>query len=237
MTDNQKENIVIVTGGNRGIGKAIATEFMAKGDIVYTISRHRPIDPGIGFFEADVRDSNKMKEILQQIYKKHGKIDVLVNNAGIMTDALIGMISHDKLLEQFQINVFSVIELTQLVSRFMKKNKKGSIINVSSVIGIYGNAGQSVYSATKGAIISFTKSAAKELSGDGIRVNAIAPGIIQTDLISNIPNDKLQNCIDHISLGRIGKPKEVAQTVVFLASEAASYITGQIVGIDGGIII
>ncbi len=233
----QEKRVVIVTGGNRGIGKAIVHEFAANGDIVYVISRHKGEEAGAVFFEADIRDIAKMKEILQTIYKENKKIDILVNNAGIMEDALIGMISSENILEQFQINTFSVIELTQLASRFMKRNKKGSIINIASIIGVMGNAGQSVYSATKGAVISFTKSAAKELSGDGIRVNAVAPGIIQTDLIDHVPEEKMKKRIENISMGRTGLPEEVAKTVVFLASDDASYISGQIIGVDGGAVI
>ncbi len=229
--------VVIVTGGSRGIGKAVTEEFIKRGDIVYSISRTMSEVEGVLTIQADVRDVNTIKPAMQEIYKKHGRIDVLVNNAGIMEDALIGMIAHEKLMEQFEINVFAVIELTQLAVRFMKRQKSGSIINIASIIGTNGNAGQSVYSATKGAVISFTRSAAKELARDGIRVNAVAPGIIETSLVANVPQDMMEKRVANIGLGRMGQPEEVAKVIAFLASSEASYISGQILGIDGCAVI
>lgn len=227
------KKIAIITGGNRGIGKATVEEFLTQNYLVYSISRHPSEYPDVISIEADVRDTSTIKQAFLDIYKQHERIDVLVNNAGIMDDALIGMISTDKMTEQFQINVFSTIELTQLAVRFMKRKKSGCIINVASIIGINGNAGQSVYSATKGAVISFTKSAAKELAPYGIRVNAVAPGIIDTSLIQNVPDAAMQKRISQIGMGRIGTPEEIGKTISFLASEHASYISGQILGIDG----
>ncbi len=227
------KKIVIITGGNRGIGSAAAEEFLAQNHTVYSISRHPSAHPDVISIEADVRDTSTIKEAFLDIYKQHDKIDVLVNNAGIMEDALIGMISADKMLEQFQINVFSTIELTQLAVRFMKRKKSGCIVNVASIIGTNGNAGQSVYSATKGAVISFTKSAAKELSPYGIRVNAVAPGIIDTSLIQNVPPAAMQKRISQIGMGRVGTPEEIGKAIFFLSSENASYISGQVLGIDG----
>lgn len=225
--------IVVVTGGNRGIGRAAAAEFIDRGDIVYSIARHASELPGIRSLEADLRDTARAKGLVQGIYKEHGRLDVLVNNAGMMEDALIGMISSEKMQEQFQVNVFAVIELTQLAVRLMKRQKGGCIVNVASIIGVNGNAGQSVYSATKGAVISFTKSAAKELAADGIRVNAVAPGIIGTELIEKVAEAKLQKRLEAVGQGRIGRPEEVAKAIAFLASEEASYISGQILGVDG----
>lgn len=225
--------VVIITGGSRGIGKAAAAEFAERGDIVYSVARHPSGAEKVRSLEADIRDTARLKQLLQDIFKEHGRIDVLVNNAGMMEDALIGMISSQKLLEQFQVNVFAVIELTQLAVRFMKRRKSGCIVNVASIIGTNGNAGQSVYSATKGAVISFTKSAAKELAPDGIRVNAVAPGIIETELIEKVPEEKMRKRIEAVGLGRVGTPEEAARAIAFLASEEASYISGQILGVDG----
>lgn len=229
--------VVVVTGGSRGIGRAVTEEFVKNGDIVYSISRTPSDVAGVQLIEADVRDMNTIKQALQGVFKEHGQIDVLVNNAGIMEDALIGMISHEKMVEQFQINVFAVIELTQLAARFMKRKKSGSIINVASIIGTNGNAGQSVYSATKGAVISFTKSAAKELAKDGIRVNAVAPGIIETTLVEHVPQELMEKRVANIGLGRMGQPEEVAKAIAFLGSKEASYVSGQILGIDGCAVI
>ena len=232
--------IAIITGATKGIGKAISLLFSESNAIVYGIGRNQEeLDAlrlhasNIHPIEAEICEPAKLKDVFISIYKEHGHIDILVNNAGIMNDSLIGMISDDMVSEMFQTNVFSVISLTQLATRFMKRQKSGCIINIASIIGINGNAGQSVYSATKGAVISFTKSAAKELADSGIRVNAIAPGIIETSLLANVPENKLEERISQIKLGRIGQPLDVANTALFLASDASHYITGQVIQVDG----
>jgi 3-oxoacyl-[acyl-carrier protein] reductase len=241
--------VAVVTGGNRGIGKAVVDQFVKNGAIVYALSRNRiemesiavdlnKLDKGkVIPVIFDVRENQKINQLFSQINKKCGKIDILVNNAGIMQDALLGMISEQMIKELFEINVFATIQMTQMAARLMKKKKSGSIINIASIIGINGNAGQSVYSATKGAVISFTKSVAKELAESCIRVNAIAPGIIRTQLIEDIPEDILKKRIEGIKMGRMGETGEVASVVLFLATEASSYITGQVIGVDGGTII
>lgn len=232
--------ITIITGATKGIGRAIATHFADSNAIVYGIGRDKEAldslaqySPNIHAIQADICETSNLKNLFMTIQKEHGHIDVLVNNAGIMNDALLGMISEDMISSMFQTNVFSVIQLTQLAARFMKRQKAGSIINIASIIGVHGNAGQSVYSATKGAVISFTKSAAKELADSNIRVNAIAPGIIQTDLINNVPEEKLNERISQIKLGRIGTPEDIAKSALFLASDSSSYVTGQILCVDG----
>ena len=234
------KKIAIITGATKGIGKAITQLFADSNAIIYGIGRDEcelnaleQYSPNIHSVKADVCHTDEFKTIFQAIYKQHGHIDILVNNAGVMNDALIGMISEEMILDMFQTNVFSVIQLTQLAARFMKKQKFGNIINIASIIGLQGNSGQSVYSATKGAIISFTKSAAKELAPSNIRVNAIAPGIIKTDLLSTVPENKLLERISTIKLGRIGQPADVAKTALFLASDYSEYITGQIISVDG----
>lgn len=234
------KKIAIITGATKGIGKAITQLFADSNAIIYGIGRDEcelnaleQYSPNIHSVKADVCHTDDFKNIFQTIYKQHGHIDILVNNAGVMNDALIGMISEEMILDMFQTNVFSVIQLTQLAARFMKKQKFGNIINIASIIGLQGNSGQSVYSATKGAIISFTKSAAKELAPSNIRVNAIAPGIIKTDLLSTVPENKLLERISTIKLGRIGQPTDVAKTALFLASDYSEYIAGQIISVDG----
>ena len=201
------KKIAIITGATKGIGKAITQLFADSNAIIYGIGRDEcelnaleQYSPNIHSVKADVCHTDEFKNIFQAIYKQHGHIDILVNNAGVMNDALIGMISEEMILDMFQTNVFSVIQLTQLAARFMKKQKFGNIINIASIIGLQGNSGQSVYSATKGAIISFTKSAAKELAPSNIRVNAIAPGIIKTDLLSTVPENKLLERISTIKV-------------------------------------
>ena len=232
--------VAIITGATKGIGKAISLLFSENNAVVYGIGRNQEELDSLALqssnihpIQADIRNTDELKSIFMSIFKEHGHIDILVNNAGIMNDALIGMISEDMVSEMFQTNVFSVISLTQLATRFMKRQKSGCIINIASIIGVNGNAGQSVYSATKGAVISFTKSAAKELASSGIRVNAIAPGIINTSLLDNVPEQKLQERISQIKLGRIGQPSDVANTVLFLASDSSNYMTGQVLHVDG----
>lgn len=237
--------VAVVTGASRGIGKAIAEEMALQGACVYGVSKSGNIDSQLSGTDVgtiipvaqDITDIEQAKKLFMQIQKERGQIDVLVNNAGVMQDALIGMISDQMMRELFEVNVFALIQWTQLAARFMKKKKRGSIIQLASIIGTNGNAGQSVYSATKGAVISFTKSAAKELAPDGIRVNAVAPGIIQTDLLQSVPEKLLEQRITGIRLGRIGTPQEVASAVTFLASDKAEYISGQILGVDGCTVI
>lgn len=233
--------VAVVTGASRGIGQAIAEELAMQGAVVYGISKSGTVDSrlsetGCGEIipvAQDITDIQQAKKLFMQIQKEREQIDILVNNAGVMQDALIGMISDQMMRELFEVNVFALIQWSQLAARFMKRRKKGSIIQLASIIGTNGNAGQSVYSATKGAVISFTKSAAKELAPDGIRVNAVAPGIIQTDLLQNVPEQLLEQRIAGIRMGRIGSPQDVAMAVAFLASDQARYISGQILGVDG----
>lgn len=234
----------IITGATKGIGKAIATLYAEHHAQVYAIGRDTNalnslshISPNIHPLEADIRDLSTIKNIFQQIKKEQNNIDVLVNNAGIMKDALIGMINEDMLTDVFSTNVFALIQLSQLAARFMSRQNSGSIINLASIIGVEGNPGQSVYSASKGAVISFTKAAAKELAPKGIRVNAIAPGIIHTDLLKDVPEEKLAERIQKIQMGRIGQPEDVAQTALYLASDLSSYVTGQIIKVDGATIL
>lgn len=232
--------IAIVTGATRGIGKEIVYQYADSNAVVYAIGRDKKslaeIDcyaENIHSLELDITQLDSVKKVLMDIYKKENKIDILVNNAGVMNDALLGMISEDMIQEMFNVNVFSVIQMTQLVSRFMKRQKNGCIINIASIVGIEGNAGQSVYSATKGAVISFTKSAAKELASDGIRVNAIAPGIIDTSLLDNVPEEKMKQRLSAVCMGRIGQPGDIAKAALFLAGSMSEYISGQVIRVDG----
>ena len=168
---------------------------------------------------------------------KQKRLDILVNNAGILRDKLIGMISDAEIEELFDVNVIGLIKITQLAARLMTRRKSGSIINVSSIVGRRGNSGQTVYSATKSAVIGVTFSAAKELAPMNIRVNAVAPGLIQTSMIDAIPEDKRKSLESQIAMGRIGSAQDVADTILFLASDLSSYVTGQVIGVDGGLVI
>jgi 3-oxoacyl-[acyl-carrier protein] reductase len=237
--------IALVTGASRGIGRVTAELFARNGCIVYANARvagcldalaeeyRSKYDAEILPLYFDVTDSGGVKAAFQRIKKEHGRLDVLVNNAGIMKDALIGMISGDMLREIFEVNVFAVAELIQYASKFMIKQNSGSIINLSSIVGANGNKGQLAYSASKGAVISMTKTAAKELARYSIRVNAIAPGMIDTDMFNSIGKKHVQERTANIGMNRLGTPGDVAEVCLFLASDRSAYITGQVLGVDG----
>ena len=184
----------------------------------------------------DVTDAGSVKAVFMQIYKAEGRIDCLVNNAGIVYNRKIGMIVREETERMFLVNVIAVLEMIQLVSRLMARNGGGSIVNIASVTAVLGSPGQVAYSATKGAIISLTKSAAKELAPQGIRVNAVAPGIVKTERFAELyeaNGEKIDARIQRIALGRLGTPEDIANACAFLASDRASYISGQILGVDG----
>ena len=235
-----ENRVALITGCSRGIGRAIMERFAMEGACVYANARSEgaledvEVKYNVNPVYFDVNDKDAAKKCIMGIKKEQGRLDILVNNAGIMRDSLLEMVDGDTVDMIFRTNVFSVIAITQMAAKLMKRQKQGTIINISSIVGICGNAGQTAYSASKGAIATLTKTWAKELAVEGIRVNAIAPGKIDTDLYQatkeSVSEDKLKN----IGLGRLGKPEEVADAVVFLASDMASYITGEILGVNGG---
>lgn len=243
-----EKKVCIITGAAQGIGKAIATQFAVEGAVVYACDmRQGSMDSwAIELSEQyntivtplyfDVTDSAAVKSNFMAVFKKYGRIDALINNAGIVFNRKIGMITRDETELMFRVNVIAVLEMIQLVSRLMARNHSGSIINISSVTAVLGSPGQVAYSATKGAIISLTKSAAKELSPSGIRVNAIAPGIVKTERFEELyqsNGDKIDSRIEKIALGRLGSPDDIAKACAFFASDNSSYISGQILGVDG----
>ncbi len=231
--------VALVTGAGKGIGKAIVDSFLEEGAKVYAVTKTINSLSEYSSNELlipcylDVTNQEAVKELFIKIKKEENKLDILVNNAGVMQDALLGMITEKQIQETFSVNVFAVINFMQYASKLMKKSQSGSIINISSIMGIHGNRGQSVYSASKGAINSLTKSASKELSMYSIRVNAVAPGVIETELIKDIPDVIMEKKISQIGMGRIGSPSEVADAIVYLASDLSRYVSGQIIGIDG----
>ena len=236
--------VCIVTGSARGIGKEIAILFAEEGaEVVVNSSHEGNADAWISEHELkdhlhpyyfDISDSASVCKNVVAIKKQLGRIDVLVNNAGVEFNELIGMISHENMEKMFNVNVFGTIEMLQIVSRVMEKNENGgSIINISSMVGMRGNRGQLVYSATKGAVIALTKSAAKELAPKNIRVNSIAPGITQTAMMEQADLDKLEGRINNICMGRIAQPRDIAGGCLLLASDYAGYISGQVLAVDG----
>lgn len=238
MSQLLENKVCIITGAAQGIGRQIAEQFAADGGIVYACdqqefaSNNENIHPVV----LDITNAASVKTTFTQIFKTEGHIDCLVNNAGIVYNRKIGMITRGETERMFLVNVIAVLELIQLVSRLMARNGGGSIVNIASVTAVLGSPGQVAYSATKGAIISMTKSAAKELASQNIRVNAVAPGIVKTERFAELyesDGDKIDARIQRIALGRLGTPEDVAHACAFLASDRASYISGQILGVDG----
>ena len=231
-----ENKVALITGAGRGIGKVIAEQFIADGAIVYVNDLNEPEVEGAKSICFDVTDSNELKAGLMSIYKTEGRIDVVVNNAAIIQNQKLGMVTKPLLEKMYAVNVFAVIDMIQIASRLMARTGGGCFVNMASVTGVVGSPGQVAYSASKGAVISITKSAAKELAPMNIRVNAVAPGIVKTERFEELyeaTGDKINERIDKIALGRLGTPQDIANAVSFLASDRASYISGQILGVDG----
>jgi len=235
-----------ITGASRGIGKATALEAARHGARLILLARSREgleetaleIEKEGGarpqIIVCDVADESSLKAAFGEVHGYTKRLDFLVNNAGILRDAVIGMISSKQIAEVLQTNLISLIQIMQFVARIMMGAKSGSIVNVASIIGRSGNEGQVVYGASKAGVIGATKSAARELAPHGIRVNAVAPGVIATGMIANIPESKMVELLRTIKMGRLGQAEEVAKIICLLASDYTSYVTGQVVGVDGG---
>jgi len=239
-----ENKVCIITGAAQGIGREIAKRFAADGAIVYACDRQELNEDNLQLFKSsnlhyvqfDITDAAAVKAAMMQIYKEAGRIDCLVNNAGVVFNRKIGFITREETELMFRINVIAVLELIQIVSRLMARNGGGNIVNIASVTAVLGSPGQVAYSATKGAIIAMTKSAAKELAPQGIRVNAVAPGIVKTERFAELyeaNGEKIDERISRIALGRLGTPEDIANACAFLASDRASYISGHILGVDG----
>lgn len=244
MSELLKNKVCIVTGSTRGIGKEIACLFASQGaEVVVNGTRVGSAEQWIDESEYasrlhpyyfDISDPSEVRQNVMAVKRQFGHIDILVNNAAVEFNELIGMISRENMEKMFRVNVYGTIEMIQAVSRIMARNENGgSIINISSVVGLRGNPGQLVYSATKGAIIALTKSAAKELAPKKIRVNSIAPGLTQTEMMEQADIEKLQRRISNICMGRIAQPSDIAGGCLLLASDYSEYISGQILPVDG----
>lgn len=240
---------VLVTGGSRGIGKEVAIKYAENGYdvIVNYISDKTDVEAlkkefyekGIEslIVKADVSKQEDVESLVKQAIEKFEKIDVLVNNAGITRDNLLMRMSEEEFNKVVDINLKGTFLVTKAVSKYMMKRRQGSIVNLSSVVGVAGNAGQCNYSASKAGIIGFTKSIAKELASRNIRANAVAPGFIETDMTSVLSDTVKENINNQIPLKRMGTAKEVAELIYFLGSEKSSYITGQVINVDGGMVM
>lgn len=241
--------VAIVTGASRGIGKAIALALAgAQADVVVnyagradaaeeTADAIRQIGRRALVYKADVSDSQQVQGMVDAALAEFGKVDILVNNAGITRDNLILRMKEEDWDTVLAVNLKSAFNTTKAVARPMIKARSGRIINVSSVVGLYGNAGQANYSAAKAGLIGLTKTMAKELGPRNITVNAVAPGFIMTDMTENLSTEAREKMTGAIALNRLGTPEDVASMVAFLASDFCGYITGQVIGIDGGIAI
>jgi len=239
--------VALVTGSARGIGKTIVERFAAEGAVVVLSDVTNEAAAaetlaaivgggGKGMVEMfDVGDAAQVDAAVQHILSEQGRIDILVNNAGITRDNLLMRLSEEDFDSVLRTNLKGTFLLTKAVSRPMMKQRSGRIVNLSSVVGQMGNAGQSNYSAAKAGIIGFTKSMARELASRGVTVNAIAPGFIMTAMTAALPENVRQGFLDQIPMGKFGTPEDVAELAVYLASDGASYVTGQVIGINGGL--
>lgn len=236
----------LVTGASRGIGRAIAVALAKAGaDVAINYAGNEEAAKqtadicaayGVSVLvvRADVANAEECKTMIEQVKERFGKIDILVNNAGITKDKLMIGMSETDFMDVINTNLKGSFLCMQMVSKLMLKQRYGRIINLSSVVGLHGNAGQVNYAASKAGVIGMTKSAAKELASRGITVNAVAPGMIETDMTAVIPEKAKEAMMTTIPAGRAGKPEEIANVVAFLASEEAAYITGQVISVDGG---
>ena len=238
----------IITGGSRGIGKAIVEVFAKHGaNVAFTYSSSaesaKTIEDEVSkegvkvkCYKSDASNFDDAQNLAADIHKEFGSIDILINNAGITKDNLLMRMSEEDFDRVIEVNLKSVFNMTKAVQRVMLKQRKGSIINMSSVIGLKGNAGQSNYAASKAGVIGFTKSMAIELGSRNIRSNAIAPGFIVTEMTENLGEETIKKYYETIPLKRGGTPEEVANTCLFLASDMSAYITGQVLNVDGGML-
>ena len=240
-----ENKIVLVTGAGRGIGASIAKRFASEGaEVIVNYSGNdeaaqKTVDEITATggqaqkYKCSVNDSESVKVMIDEI-KKFGRIDILVNNAGITKDGLMLRMTDEDFDRVIDVNLKGTFNCTKYVSKYMLKQKSGKIINISSVVGLSGNAGQVNYSASKAGIIGITKSAAKELSSRGITVNAVAPGYVDTDMTKVLSDNIRNEILKNIPLQRMGNVEDISNCVAFLASEDASYITGQVISVDGG---
>lgn len=243
-----KDKVAVITGGTRGIGKAIAQLFAANGASVavigtsYSDKAKETVEElekvtTAKFYSANVKDAEDCDNVVKSILEDFGKIDILVNNAGITKDGLLMSMKQDQIDDVIDINLKGTMYMTKACIRNFVKLKGGSVINISSVVGIMGNVGQANYSASKAGIIGFTKSVAKEYAKKGLRCNAIAPGFIMTDMTEAMTDDAKSKLMEQIPLQLLGQPEDVAKAALFLASDMSSYITGEVIRVDGGMAI
>lgn len=244
-----QDKVAIITGASRGIGKAIAQEFVKQGaKVAFTylssdekakaLEAELTSEGGVAKgFKSNASEFDAAQQLVDEVVAEFGTVDILVNNAGITRDTLLMRMSEEQWDEVINVNLKSAFNLTKAVQRPMLKQRKGSIINMSSVVGVSGNAGQANYAASKAGMIGFTKSVAQELGSRNIRCNAIAPGFIETEMTGQLDEKVVQEWRNSIPLKRGGSPEDVANVTVFLASDNAAYVTGQVLNVCGGMLM
>ena len=243
------DKVAIVTGASRGIGRAVAIRLAQAGaDVIVNYAgseaaAQETVDAIVALgrkaikIQANVADAEQVAAMVEEAHKEFGHIDILVNNAGITKDGLLMRMKDEDWDAVMDINLKGTYLVTKAVSKIMMKQRSGSIINMTSVVGVMGNAGQTNYAASKAGVIGFTKSCAKEMASRGIRVNAIAPGFIHTEM-TDVLSDKVKEAmVNEIPLGRMAEPEEVANVAVFLAAPFSNYVTGQVINVDGGMVM
>jgi 3-oxoacyl-[acyl-carrier protein] reductase len=236
--------VALVTGGTRGIGLATVRALAEAGATVVLTGRDEArakeaasAAGAAAGLALDVTDAKAVSSLVRGVAKEHGKLDIVVANAGIMEDALLGMIREELVDTTLSTNVAGTLHTVQAAARAMMRKKTGSIVVLASIVGEYGSAGQTVYAASKAAVANIARSAAKELGRSGIRVNAVAPGVIETDLTAGLSEDAKAENTGKTPLGRLGRAEDVANAIRFLVSDEASFITGQVLGVDGGLVL
>jgi 3-oxoacyl-[acyl-carrier protein] reductase len=243
-----KDKTVLITGGSRGIGKAIVLEFAKLGANVvinYVSSSQKAndlakevetLDAKALVVQADVSNFEDSQRLVEETIKEFGKIDVLINNSGITRDNLMLRMSEEDFDKVINVNLKGTWNMCKNVTRHFLKNREGSIINITSVVGLTGNAGQANYVSSKAAVIGLTKTLAKEFGSRGVRVNAVAPGFIETEMTDVLPEEVKTAYLKQIPLNKLGNPKDVANACIFLASDQSAYITGQVISVNGGMV-
>lgn len=249
---SMKDKVVLITGGAAGIGKAAAVRFLAGGakvvicDVNTEVGEATAKELGVEFYNVNVADRKAVQGWVDDVVAKHGTVDVLINNAGITRDARFVSVKDGVLLKQMEESAFDLVvainlkgsfNCAQAVAPYMIKQGSGAIIFVSSVVGLYGNFGQANYVTTKAGVIGLTKTLARELGRSGIRVNAVAPGFILTEMVLKMPPNILDDMKAKTPVGRLGKPEDIANAFYWLASDEASFVHGAIISVDGGIVI
>jgi len=230
--------VAVITGGARGLGQAMAVSFAKEGATVIAadMSELTYTEKNVFGYHLNITDVDAVKAFFDEVVAKYGKIDILVNNAGITKDSMTRKMTDEQWDAVINVNLKGVFNMTRLIGPLMEVNGYGSIINISSVVGVFGNIGQANYAATKAGVLGLTKTWAKEFArkGANVRVNAIAPGYTMTDMLKSVPQDLLDDFAKLTMLKRLGQPEEIASVALFLASDDASYITGQTICVDGG---